>query len=50
SYDSDFYEGVRAVLIDKDHNPDWMPENFEGVTYEMVMAHFKAPNDGDLIF
>jgi enoyl-CoA hydratase/carnithine racemase len=48
SYASDFYEGVRAVLIEKDHNPKWLPENFAGVSNEMVMVHFDAPAYGDL--
>lgn len=50
SYESDFYEGVRAVLIDKDHNPNWIPSTIEEVTTEMVMAHFDMPKSGDLFF
>ncbi|MEZ5757897.1 MAG: enoyl-CoA hydratase/isomerase family protein [Emcibacteraceae bacterium] len=48
SYDSDFYEGVRAVLIDKDHSPNWMPSTLDQVTTEMVLAHFNIPAVGDL--
>ena len=49
SYDSDFYEGVRAVLIDKDHNQKWLPETLGQVTQEMVLAHFDVPKGGDLL-
>lgn len=48
SYESDFYEGVRAVLIDKDHSPNWIPEKLEDVSADMVMAHFDIPASGDL--
>ena len=48
SYPSDFYEGVRAVLIDRDQNPKWNPALIEDVTDEMVMAHFEALGDKEL--
>jgi len=38
----DFYEGVRALLIDKDNNPRWNPEKLEDVTDDHV-AGFFAP-------
>jgi len=45
----DFFEGVRALLIDKDQKPKWNPATIEGVTPEMVAAHFK-PVSNDLFF
>jgi enoyl-CoA hydratase len=46
--DNDFYEGVRATLIDKDKKPRWRPAAFGDVTDAMVEAHFQAPSWGDL--
>ena len=42
---SDFYEGVRAVLIDKDNQPCWVPEELEGISEETVEAYFHMPED-----
>lgn len=50
SYQSDFYEGVRAVLIDKDQNPTWNPATVADVTDEMVAAHFADLGDKELTF
>jgi enoyl-CoA hydratase/carnithine racemase len=47
--DHDFFEGVRALLIDKDQKPKWNPPTIEGVTRGMVEAHFK-PVANDLFF
>lgn len=45
----DFYEGVRARLIDKDQNPRWKPAKLEDVTPEIVKEHLR-PLDDDLNF
>jgi enoyl-CoA hydratase/carnithine racemase len=37
----DFIEGVRALLIDKDNAPHWMPDRMQEVTEEMVARFFK---------
>jgi enoyl-CoA hydratase len=40
----DFYEGVRAVVIDKDQAPTWRPRTLEELDPATVAAHF-APLD-----
>lgn len=37
----DFFEGIRAVLIDKDNMPHWLPRHLSQVTTEMVTAFFE---------
>ncbi|MCX7115507.1 MAG: enoyl-CoA hydratase/isomerase family protein [Gammaproteobacteria bacterium] len=36
----DFFEGVRARLIDKDKTPHWQPATLDAVTIERVAAQF----------
>jgi len=38
----DFYEGVRAQLVDKDKNPRWDPPQLKEVTEEAVSQYFSA--------
>ncbi|XP_059174463.1 3-hydroxyisobutyryl-CoA hydrolase, mitochondrial-like isoform X2 [Physella acuta] len=38
--EKDFYEGVRAVLIDKDNNPQWNPANIKDVPQSKVEWFF----------
>ena len=40
--DHDFYEGVRALLIDKDKNPRWQPDSLEHVSTGRVAAYFEC--------
>jgi enoyl-CoA hydratase len=42
----DFFEGVRAVVVDKDRQPRWQPADLCAVT-PMVVNRFFAPLDGD---
>ena len=44
----DFYEGVRAVLIDKDGNPAWHPDSLDEVSDDVVERYFQAPEGGEL--
>ncbi len=37
---SDFVEGVRAVIVDKDRTPRWQPATLDAVTEEIVARHF----------
>jgi enoyl-CoA hydratase len=37
----DIYEGIRALLVDKDGQPRWQPNSLEQVTHQSIDAHFQ---------
>mmetsp|Transcript_3059 Transcript_3059/g.4464 ORF Transcript_3059/g.4464 Transcript_3059/m.4464 type:complete len:402 (+) Transcript_3059:59-1264(+) len=47
---SDFYEGIRAVLVDKDHSPNWEPSRLEDVSDEAIEIFFQSLGEEDLDF
>ncbi|HEY0825128.1 MAG TPA: enoyl-CoA hydratase/isomerase family protein [Ramlibacter sp.] len=40
---SETFEGIRALVIDKDHAPRWNPGRIEDVSPDMVAAFFASP-------
>lgn len=46
----DFYEGVRAVIIDKDHAPKWNPPTLDDVSDAYIETYFDPLPDGELQF
>ncbi|WP_282609126.1 enoyl-CoA hydratase/isomerase family protein [Pelagibius sp. Alg239-R121] len=46
----DFYEGVRAILIDRDQAPKWDPATPDGVSEEVVARHFETLGPRELTF
>ena len=45
----DLVEGIRALLIDKDKNPQWSPASLPDVTTEDIEAYFVSA-DPDISF
>ncbi len=45
-----FYEGIRAAVIDKDRNPKWEPATLAQVSDKMVKDMFAPLGDEELIF
>ena len=46
----DFYEGVRALIIDKDNRPRWTPASIEGIEPAMIDSYFAPLAEGELDF
>lgn len=38
---NDFFEGVRAMLIDKDKNPKWNPSSLDQISNDSIDEYFK---------
>ena len=46
----DFYEGIRAVLVDKDHDAKWDPPTIAEVHEVLIDDHFRSLGENDLTF
>jgi enoyl-CoA hydratase len=46
----DFYEGVRALIIDKDNKPNWKPNKINDVKDDFVNEFFNSLDNNELIF
>jgi enoyl-CoA hydratase len=49
-HNHDFFEGVRAQLIDKDKSPKWQPATLAEIDDAMVESYLREPAGGDLHF
>jgi len=46
----DFYEGVRAALVDKDQKPRWRPGSLAEIDEAAAEAYLAPLGDGELVF
>tara|TARA_A100000171_G_C2139501_1_gene153590 strand:- start:1757 stop:2860 length:1104 start_codon:yes stop_codon:yes gene_type:complete len=42
---SDFIEGIRAAVIDKDRSPRWSHDSFQDLTQKDILPYFEKPQD-----
>ena len=47
---SDFFEGVRAVVVDKDMSPKWSPAALSDLSERDVEKYFESLGNRDLTF
>ena len=50
NFSHEFYEGIRAQIIDKDRQPKWRPARLEDVGQDLIESYFQAPASGDMMF
>ena len=50
NFSNEFYEGIRAQIIDKDRQPKWQPARLEDVGEDLIESYFRAPDSGDMTF
>ncbi|CAF5097751.1 unnamed protein product [Rotaria magnacalcarata] len=43
----DFFEGVRAVLVDKDNKPQWKPNSLKNVSDKEIEQYFEKPSSNE---
>jgi enoyl-CoA hydratase len=46
----DFFEGIRAMLVDKDQKPRWEPASLAGVAEAQVARYFESLGERELAF
>ena len=50
NFGPELFEGIRAVVIDKDRSPKWRPASVAEVSDDLVAEHFAVPATGDMTF
>lgn len=46
----DFYEGIRATLIDKDKKPNWKPDKLSDISQDSIDSYFALLENDELSF